>query len=74
MLGDALSGADQRGLPAGYFHLPPTVYSQDLNEGEESLEGLLDYEFDIRLVYHSTSVTEDARARLERYVDFLGKP
>lgn len=74
VLGDALSGADQRGLPAGYFHLPPAVYSRDLNEAEESLEGLLDYEFDVGLVYHGSSVLEDARAKLERYVDFPGKP
>lgn len=74
VLGDALSGADQRGLPAGYFHLPPAVYSRDLNEAEESLERLLDYEFDIGLVYHGSSVTEDARAKLERYVEFPGKP
>ena len=43
-MGDAASGADQRGLPAGYFHLPPAVYSQDLNQAEENLARLLDYE------------------------------
>lgn len=74
VLGDALSGADQRGLPAGYFHLPPAVYSQNLNEAEESLERLLDYEFDTGLVYHGSSVTEQARMKLERYVHFPGKP
>ena len=74
VMGDAVSGADQRGLPAGYFHLPPAVYSQDLNEAEENLERLLDYEFEIGLVYHGSSVLEDASAKLDRYVNFPGKP
>ena len=74
VMGDAVSGADQRGLPAGYFHLPPAVYSQNLNEAEENLERLLDYEFDVGLVYHGSSVLEDASAKLDRYVNFPGKP
>ncbi len=73
VLGDALSGADQRGLPAGYFHLPPAVYSKDLNLAEESLERLLAYDFEVGLVYHGSSVTEDARAKIGRYVEFPGK-
>jgi glyoxylase-like metal-dependent hydrolase (beta-lactamase superfamily II) len=73
VLGDALSGADQRGLPAGYFLLPPAVYSQDLNLAEESLERLLAYEFDVGLVYHGSSVLEDARAKIDRFVNFPGK-
>ncbi len=74
IMGDAVSGADQRGLRAGYFHLPPAVYSEDLNRAEESLAGLLDYEFEIGLVFHGSSVTEDARDILEAYVNFPGKP
>jgi glyoxylase-like metal-dependent hydrolase (beta-lactamase superfamily II) len=74
VMGDAVSGADQRGLPAGYFHLPPAVYSHDLNQAEENLERLLTYEFDIGLVYHGSSVTENAREKLDRYVNFPGKP
>lgn len=74
VVGDAVSGADQRGLPAGYFHLPPAVYSQNLNEAEANLERLLDYEFEIGLVYHGSSVTEGARRKLDRYVNFPGKP
>jgi glyoxylase-like metal-dependent hydrolase (beta-lactamase superfamily II) len=73
VLGDALSGADQRGLPAGEFHLPPAVYSEDLNRAEESLEALLEYEFNVGLVYHGSSVTEDAQAKIDRYVNFPGK-
>jgi glyoxylase-like metal-dependent hydrolase (beta-lactamase superfamily II) len=74
VMGDAVSGADQRGLPPGYFHLPPAVYSQNLNEAEENLERLLAYEFDVGLVYHGSSVTENAREKLGRYVNFPGKP
>ena len=74
VLGDALSGADQRGLPAGYFHLPPGVYSEDLNQAEASLERLLEYDFDVGLVFHGSSVTADARDILDRYVNFPGKP
>lgn len=73
VMGDAASGADQRGLPAGYFHLPPAYYSKDLNQAEESLEQLLEYEFDVGLVFHGSSVTEDAWAKLDRYVNFPGK-
>ena len=74
VMGDAVSGADQRGLPAGYFHLPPGVYSDDLNLAEERLERLFDYAFDVGLVFHGTSVTENAREKLDRYVNFPGKP
>jgi hydroxyacylglutathione hydrolase len=73
VMGDAVSGADQRGLPAGYFHLPPEIYTQDLNMAEQSLEKLLEYDFDIGLVFHGSSVTENARRKLERYVNFPGK-
>jgi glyoxylase-like metal-dependent hydrolase (beta-lactamase superfamily II) len=73
VMGDAVSGADQRGLPAGYFHLPPAFYSRDLNQAEESLERLLEYDFDVGLVFHGSSVTEDAREKLDRYVNFPGK-
>ena len=74
VMGDAVSGADQRGLPAGYFHLPPAVYSADLNLAEDSLERLLAYEFDVGLVFHGSSVTENAREKLERYVHLPGAP
>jgi glyoxylase-like metal-dependent hydrolase (beta-lactamase superfamily II) len=68
ILADAVSGADQRGLPRGYFHLPPGVYSEDLNQAEESLERLLEYEFEVGLVYHGSSVLSDASEKLENYV------
>jgi glyoxylase-like metal-dependent hydrolase (beta-lactamase superfamily II) len=68
VLADALSGADQRGLPQGYFHLPPGTYTDDLNRAEESLEKLLDYEFDAGLVFHGSSVLDGASERIAEYV------
>lgn len=73
VLGDAVFGSDLRGLPEGYFVLPPAVYSENLNQADEALENLLEYEFDIALLYHGSSVMEDARAKLERFVRFPGK-
>lgn len=73
VLGDALSGADQRGFPRGGFHLPPAVYSENLNQAEESLNGLLKFEFEIGLVFHGSSVTSNAHDALDRYVNFPGK-
>ncbi|WP_224332769.1 MBL fold metallo-hydrolase [Haloprofundus halobius] len=72
--GDAVSGSDQRGLPEGYLILPPAVFSDDLNEAEENLERLLAHEFDAVLVFHGSSVLEDAREKLDRFVNFPGKP
>ncbi|QLD87772.1 MBL fold metallo-hydrolase [Natronomonas salina] len=68
VLADALSGADQRGLPQGFFHLPPAVYTDDLQQAEASLERLLEYEFDAGLVYHGSSVLSDADEKLDAYV------
>ncbi|SFK99053.1 Glyoxylase, beta-lactamase superfamily II [Halogranum rubrum] len=72
--GDAVSGSDQRGLPAGYLLLPPAVYSDDLNEAEASLERLLDYEFDAVLVFHGSSVLDGGHEKLDAFVNFPGKP
>ena len=66
VMGDAANGSDRRGLPAGYFTLPSS--SQDLDLALKSLEKLLDYEFDLGLVFHGTSVRENAHEKLERYV------
>lgn len=74
VMGDAVFGSDLRGLPTGYFVLPPAVYSEDLNLADASLEKLLDYEFEVALLYHGSSVTEDARGKLARFVEFPGKP
>ncbi|WP_172861729.1 MBL fold metallo-hydrolase [Halopenitus persicus] len=72
VLGDAVFGADRRGLPEGYFVLPTARYSADLNAADESLARLLEFEFDVGLVYHGSSVLEDAGGRLDRFVNFAG--
>lgn len=68
VLADALSGADQRGLPAGHFHLPPAAHTDDLAQAEASLERLLEYEFDAGLVFHGSSVISDASEKVGAYV------
>ena len=73
VVGDAAFGADFRGLPAGYFVLPTGFYSADLPAADESLERLLAFEFDAGLLYHGSSVTEDARERLDRFVNHPGR-
>lgn len=73
-MGDAVFGSDLRGLPAGYFVLPPGVYTADLGRADAELETLLEYEFETALVYHGSSVLEGAREKLDRFVDFPGRP
>lgn len=74
VLGDALFGADARGLPAGHFVLPTAFYSADLAAADENLSRLLEYEFEVGLVYHGSSVTERASEKIASFVDFAGKP
>lgn len=74
ILGDAAFGSDLRGLPEGYFVLPAGVYTEDLNRADASLENLLAYDFNVGLVFHGSSVTEAAGAKLERFVRFPGRP
>lgn len=73
--GDAVSGADRRGMLAGYLVHPPQ--STNVNqppeavvEAEENLVRLLDYQFEVALVYHGSSVFEGASEKLRAYVDF----
>jgi glyoxylase-like metal-dependent hydrolase (beta-lactamase superfamily II) len=73
IMGDAVFGSDLRGLPAGYFILPPGAYSEDLDLADASLSNLLGYDFDVGLVFHGSSVTEDAAEKLDRFVSFPGK-
>ena len=73
VIGDAAFGSDARGLPAGYFVLPTAHYSADVAAADESLTRLTEYDFGVGLVYHGSSVTEDASGKLERFVDFVGK-
>ncbi|WP_347877777.1 MBL fold metallo-hydrolase [Halobacterium sp. R2-5] len=74
ILGDAAIGADWRGLPAGYFVLVEGIYSNDLRAAERNLERLQAYDFDVGLVFHGSHVHEDAREKLDAFVDFPGKP
>ena len=74
VLGDALFGADARGLPEGYFVLPTAFFSEDLAAADENLSRLADHEFDVGLVYHGKSVTEDASEKIASFVEFTGKP
>lgn len=72
--GDALFGADLRGLAAGQLIAPPALYSENVNRAEKSLEDLLEYDFEAALVFHGSSATEGAREKLDAYVNFPGKP
>ena len=74
VLGDAAFGSDSRGLPTGYFVLPPAFFTADLNAADQSLARLLEFEFDAGLLYHGSSVLEGASEKLERFVKFAGKP
>jgi glyoxylase-like metal-dependent hydrolase (beta-lactamase superfamily II) len=74
ILADVVFGSDLRGLPSGYPILPPRVYSDDLNEAELNLRKLEAYEFDTALVFHGSSLIEDAHEKLNRYINFPGKP
>jgi glyoxylase-like metal-dependent hydrolase (beta-lactamase superfamily II) len=74
ILADVVFGSDLRGLPEGYPILPPRVYSDDLNEAELNLRKLENYEFDTALVFHGSSLIEDASNKLDRYINFPGKP
>lgn len=74
VLGDAVFGADARGLPVGYFVLPTGFFSDDLSAADESLDRLPEYEFEAGLVYHGSSVTSGASQKLADFVNFAGKP
>lgn len=71
--GDTVAGSDWRGLPAGYLLNPPEYFSDDVTTAESSLERLLEYELDAALVFHGSSVTEDAHDKPDRFVNFPGR-
>lgn len=73
VLGDAMIGADWRGLPSGYFVLVEAIYSDDLVAAERNAERLQAYDFDTGLVFHGASVFEDAREKLDAFLDFPNK-
>lgn len=68
--GDVLDGADRRGLPAGYLLPPPETFNHDHQAAEANLAKLLDYDFDAVYVFHGSHVHEDAKAKLERFLEF----
>ena len=74
VVGDALFGADARGLSEGYYVLPTAFFSDDLAAADESLSRLAVYEFDVGLVYHGSSVTDEASEKIRSFVEFVGKP
>ena len=67
---DVLDGSDRRGLPAGFLLPPPAVYTWDSHKAESNLEGLLDLSFERAVVTHGSNVEEEARLKLERFLDF----
>jgi glyoxylase-like metal-dependent hydrolase (beta-lactamase superfamily II) len=76
--GDTLNGADRRGLPAGYLIHPPQATHagqspQAVVTAEENLVRLLNYEFDVALVYHGSSVLDRASEKLYEYINFSPK-
>lgn len=71
--GDTVVGADWRGLPEGYLLNPPAYFSEDVAVAESNLDRLLEYDFDVALVFHGSSVTADAHEKLDAFVNFPGK-
>lgn len=75
VMGDVVSGADRRGLPSGYLIHPPQSTHvlqppEAVVDAEENLAKLLDYDFEVALVFHGSSVREGASEKLRRYVDY----
>ena len=73
VLGDSLFNADMRGHPPGNVILPPGIYSEDLIEAERNLEKLLDYDYDVALCFHGSTLIEDAKRKITTFVDFPGR-
>jgi len=74
VLGDVMIGSDRRGLPTGYFVMVEAVYSEDLIAAERYLERLLQYDFEVGLVSHGSSVMNGARDKIAAYITFPGNP
>lgn len=68
--GDVLDGADRRGLPAGYLLPPPETFNHDHAAAERNLSRLLEYDFEQVFVFHGSHVTEDAKEKLDRFLNF----
>jgi glyoxylase-like metal-dependent hydrolase (beta-lactamase superfamily II) len=66
--GDALDGADRAGFPEGYLLPPPALFNENHEAAELNLYNLLQYDFDIVLVFHGSNVFENPKQKLD---DFL---
>lgn len=66
--GDALDGADRAGFPEGYLLPPPALFNEDHEAAELNLYDLLQYDFDMVLVFHGSNVFENPKQKLD---DFL---
>lgn len=73
VVGDQVFGSDFRGLPAGYVVLPTDYFSEELGRADANLERFLAYDFDTLLVFHGSSVMEDAHQKLDAFVNHPGK-
>lgn len=69
VLGDTVVGADVRGLPAGYLVVHGEGSTHDVRAAERNLTRLTDFDFEVGLVYHGSSVLEGASEKIEAYVD-----
>ena len=69
ILGDTVVGADIRGLPQGYFVVHGEASTTDIRAAERNLTKLTSYDFEAGLVFHGSSVLEDASEKIEAYVD-----
>lgn len=74
-MGDAVSGSDRRGLPAGYLIHPPQATNmhqppEEVVAAEANLVRLLDYDYEVALVHHGSNVLDGASEKLTAYVDF----
>lgn len=60
VLSDAVSGGGQGRFSAGRYHLPPAAYSEDVTCATRSPVKLRDYESEVGLVFHGSSLQEGA--------------
>lgn len=70
ILGDTVFGSDFRGLPPGYLIAPSEHFSADIAAAERNLTRLVEFDFEVGLVYHGRNVETGASEKLEAYVNF----
>jgi len=67
---DILDGADRRGLPEGYLLPPPEIFNWDHAAAESGLDRLLQYDFETVYVFHGSHVINDAKTKLDQFINF----